>query len=176
MRCVVVALCGLPGSGKSTLARALAAATGWMRLDRDELRRRVFADGGGYSDADKRALAAWLCDELAAHAANAESVIVDGMTFSRMEERERFASAAHAAGARWRLVWLDCDAALARERVRDDEHHPATDRTASLVDRVAARFERPVHAIRIDATQPTDAQLGHIIAALGILAGERNET
>lgn len=152
----VIALCGLPGSGKSTLAGRLVAQTGWRLLDRDALRGEVF-ESGGYTDADKEKLAALLQERLAAHLADGRSVILDGMTFSRAQERARFRALAEAHHACWLLVWLDCDPALARERVHRGAPHPASDRDAALVDRVAARFEPPADALHLDATRDVDA-------------------
>lgn len=161
----VVAFCGLPGSGKSTLARALSKATGWARIDRDELRRERFPVGG-YTDADKRVLDEEMQREMHARLARGEPVILDGMTLSRAVQRDAFHRAALDVGADWLLVWLDCDATLARERVIADRNHPALDRDAALVDRVAATFENPSNAVRIDAALSTATQLQYLLAAL----------
>lgn len=166
-RLVMVAFCGLPGSGKSTLAKALEKATGWTRLDRDGLRRDVFP-AGGYEDADKRRLAGILTEQLRVVLASGNSVILDGMTLSRADERSRFENIARELDASWLLVWMDCDVTVARTRVAADRHHPAEDRTAALVDDVSRRFEIPGDALRIDAALPTPVQRNRILERLRV--------
>lgn len=166
----VVGLCGLPGSGKSTLARALADATGWLRLDRDAMRREIFSSGG-YSDADKAKLA----ELLRAHTGNVVEtggcVILDGMTLSRASERAGFAGATRAAGGHWLTVWVDCDVMTARARVSAANDHPAMDRDSALVDQVATRFEIPDDALRVDAALPVSVQLERVLEEIRAAAG-----
>ena|SRR5690606_1969864 len=162
---IVLALCGLPGSGKSTLARELERVTGWQRLDRDALRARHF-DYGGYTSVDKQVLALHMRGEMRAWLARGASVILDGMTFSSARERAAFAQDAAAGGAHWRIVWLDCERTVARERIAMDAHHPARDRTPALVDEVASRFEPPTDALRLNASQSVDQLVRTVLATV----------
>lgn len=161
----VSAFCGLPGSGKSTLARMLECHTGWRRLDRDALRGRMFSSGG-YSHDDKQQLAVVMRGDLQKLLLAGESVILDGMTLSRHAEREEFRQHSVLHGAHWLLVWLDCDVDTAKRRIRFDTAHPAADRNPALVDDVAARFERPVDAWRLDGMLTTNEQLHALLAEI----------
>lgn len=165
---VVVALCGLPGSGKSTLARLLVNATGWTRLDRDELRLELFSKGG-YSDEDKEYLGGVLRERMADAISKGESLILDGMTLSRANERDAFREIVESRGARWLLVWLDCETELARARVNFDRRHPAVDRNMTLVDRVAERFEFPDDAFRLDARQAPTLSCRQVLKELDVV-------
>lgn len=162
----VVAFCGLPGSGKSTLAHALQERTGWRRLDRDALRATMFP-GGGYSVENKQQLALAMCARLQEALRAGESVIIDGMTFSRRSERDAFSTLASLHRAHWLLVWLDCNANTAKERIRRDTSHPAADRNPALVDAVAARFDVPDDGLRVTTSLPVAEQLQILLAALG---------
>lgn len=155
---IVVAFCGLPGSGKSMLAHALQVHTRWPRLDRDALRREMFS-AGGYSDEDKQQLNRVIRARVQAALVAGESVIVDGMTFARQSERNAFSELASSYQADWLLAWLDCDVNIAKERIDRDALHPALDRNPALVEKVAARFETPMHALRIDAALAVSEQL-----------------
>lgn len=165
MEAVVVALCGLPGSGKSTLARALQAHTGWVRLDRDALRAKLFATGG-YTGADKAILKCAMRERLNLHLLNGRSVILDGMTLSEARERDALASDAKSVGARWSLVWLDCPVHIAQARVGRDSAHLAKDRDRELVFQVAQRFQAPGDAQRLDARESPAALLRQLLSAL----------
>lgn len=165
MQPVVVALCGLPGSGKSTLAAALERERRFTLLDRDRLRGKW--PWLGYETTDKRLLNETMRAAMLRHVLAGQSVIVDGMTFARASERDAFEQAARTAGARWHLVWLDCDPELARRRVTMTGMHPASDRNALLVDTVQARFEPPASSLRLDARQTVAALLRRILLDIG---------
>jgi hypothetical protein len=86
--------------------------------------------------------------------------VIDGMTFSRREDRDRLVDVArqHAFDLLWLLA--ACDPALARARIANDRlhsMHPALDRTPALVDAMAGSFEDlPPGVVRIDASLPAD--------------------
>lgn len=162
----VVAFCGLPGSGKSTLARQLEVEFGWLRLDRDVLREALFASGDGYIDAQKRVLDDHMRRQMRAALDDGRSLVLDGMSFARRTHRQRFAADAGARGADWRLFWIDCPMSLAITRVQADTSHPALDRDAALVERVAAYFETPDTATRIDARRSLAHQWAELLDAL----------
>lgn len=149
---MVVALSGLPGSGKSTLAAHLVLRFGLAEINRDRLRYELHPEPV-FTDAEKQAANAAVSDRLRRHCAAGEGVLVDGMTLSRTSEREALRSIAAEYGFRFLLLWLDCPVELAVTRV-ERQPHPARDRDAARVREVAARFEPPQDAVRLDATLP----------------------
>ena len=139
--------------------------TGWHHLDRDRMRIELFGQGG-YDEEDKRYLGQRLRERAGRYLAAGESVIVDGMTLARERDREILAQLARRHGAYFFPCWLDCPIETARMRVQEDRAHPAGDRTPQLVDAVAARFEAPENALRLDATLDTSRLLDLLQSAL----------
>lgn len=153
----VVILIGLPGSGKSTLASHLSQRFGLTLIDRDRLRAELFPDCR-FTDEEKQAANEAVLTELERCCTARESVLVDGMTFSRQSERETVRALALRYRCRFLRLWLDCPVDLAVQRVKS-EIHLAKDRDAALVKEVAARFERPEDAVHLDATlEPGELQ------------------
>jgi aminoglycoside phosphotransferase family enzyme/predicted kinase len=120
----LIACCGLAGSGKTTLARELAAATGWVRLGSDDIRKgnaarqppAVVPYGADvYSDAGREAVYRILCAEAEAALADDRGVVVDA-TFIRAAHRRQLAAVA--ARRRCPLVFVDCQADEASIRSR----------------------------------------------------------
>lgn len=149
---VVIALAGLPGAGKSTLARALCERFALSLVDRDALRAAMFPDCR-YTEDEKLAAQQAVKEAVKKNCAANGNSLIDGMTFARRSVRHEFRKHASACGARFVLVWLDCPAAVARDRVASDNTHAAGDRVPGLVDRIAGKFEEPVTAAgRIDGT------------------------
>lgn len=148
---------GLPGAGKSTLARSLSRTRLFARVDRDALRAALFP-GLPVSAAQKRAANAAVWRAVSRLLRQRRSVIVDGMTFASASQRRQARVCARRGRAMYREVFLDCPTALARARVRQSSDHPATDRTAALVDEVARRFAPVSRAVlRLDARRPVRA-------------------
>lgn len=147
---LVVALCGLPGSGKSTLAGPLCEHLGLAEINRDKLREQMFPNCR-YTEEEKRAAYAAVLKWLRAHCATGESSLIDGMTFGRRSERRAVRAVAVKHGFRFVALWLDCPVDVAMQRVAG-QPHVAGDRAPELVKAVAARFQAPNHAVRIDAT------------------------
>lgn len=143
-------LCGLPGSGKSTLAAPLCARFGLALIDRDRIRDRLFPECR-FTEAEKQAANQAVLEQLHANCATGMSSLLDGMTFGRESERRVVRDLAAGYGFACEVLWLDCPADLAAERVAK-QAHPAVDRTPQLVRDVAQRFEKPVDASRLDAT------------------------
>ncbi len=136
---LVLALAGLPGAGKSTLARALATATRWSILDRDQIRAELAPGDAG--DAAREAADRVLLRRVGSGVRAAMNLIVDGKTFARAGDRGRLQDEVDDAGGECQWCWLDLPEALAIERIEGDHSHPAPDRDAALVRAVAARFE-----------------------------------
>ena len=164
MRPRVVLLCGLPGSGKSTLGAVLCAHFGLALVDRDRIRARLFPDCR-FTEAEKQAANQAVLEALRANCTAGKSSLLDGMTFGRESERSVVRAIAAEHGFECITLWLDCPADVAAERVAG-QPHSAADRTPQLVREVAQRFERPVDAVRLDATLPVQELAKRTIAVL----------
>jgi adenylylsulfate kinase len=160
----VVALAGLPGSGKSTLASALCDRFDLALIDRDRIRDRLFPDCR-FTEAEKQAANQAVLEQLRANCAAGKSSLLDGMTFGRESERQAVRTIAVEHGFHCTVLWLDCPVDLAAERVAK-QTHPAVDRTPQLVRDVAARFEKPTDASRLDATLSKEEIAKHAVTAL----------
>jgi predicted kinase len=145
---------GLPGAGKSTIVRGLVDRFGLRQVCRDAIRRAMFPQCD-YSFIEKRAAFRGVLLAVEINGLLDKASVVDGMTFSRREDRDRLADIVRQHG--FDLLWLlaVCDPARARTRIANDRlhaMHPALDRTPSLVDAMAGCFENlPSGVVRIDA-------------------------
>ncbi|HEY3859951.1 MAG TPA: ATP-binding protein [Gammaproteobacteria bacterium] len=161
---LVVALVGLPGSGKSTLAAPLCERFGLAEINRDTLRAQLFPDCQ-FTPQEKQAAYASVLKWLRAHCDLDEGSLIDGMTFGRRAERQAVRAVAVKHGFRFVALWLDCPVEVAVARVAAQQH-VAGDRVPDLVRAVAARFEKPSTAVRIDATLPPEEVLQRAVTAL----------
>lgn len=145
---------GLPGAGKSTIARVLVDRFGLRQVCRDAIRRAMFPQCD-YSFIEKRAAFRGVLLAVEINGLLGKASVVDGMTFSRREDRDRLADVTRQHG--FDLFWLlaACDPARARMRIANDRlhaMHTALDRTPALVDTMAGCFEDlPSGVVRIDA-------------------------
>lgn len=159
----MVALIGLPGSGKTRLAGYLAGRHGFELIDRDALRAELFPECR-YTEDEKRAANAAVLERLRRNCASGASSVIDDMTFGRRSERTAAQAVAVERGFRFIGLWLDCPVDLAMARVAA-QAHPAGDRSPELAREVAARFEPPQDALRIDAALPPE-EIQRIVAAI----------
>lgn len=119
---MLVVVCGLPGAGKTTVAGAIADRVGGERLRTDVIRTELVPDPD-YTPAETRRV----YDELFARARSVVqrggTVVLDG-TFKRETDRRRARDLATDLGVPFRLVYVECDPAVAKERIAgrvDDE-------------------------------------------------------
>lgn len=158
----IVALMGLPGSGKSMVARMLGQEFDLRLVSRDAIRAAMFPRCD-HSFAEKQAALHGVMLAVEINGLLGASSVIDGVTFSRAEDRRRVVELARRHAFGLCMLMLDCPVEIARERVRvdrDQRAHPAADRTCELVDAVAARFApAPEDALRIDASLPAEQVL-----------------
>ena len=126
----VIACAGLAGAGKSTLARELAAATGFVLLATDEIRKRGSAAAGPapyaagvYTPAARAATYERLTAEAEAALAAGRGVVADA-TFIQARDRRRLAAAA--VRERRPYVFVECRApeSVVRDRLLGRETEP----------------------------------------------------
>ncbi len=182
---VVVLTCGLMGTGKSTVGRALAEALGASMLRSDEMRKTLAgtqADTGPsapygtgiYSQRFNRLTYDRLLAAALDEAAAGRSVVVDA-SFGRHSEREHFLNEARRRGAHAVVVHLQCDRAVALERLdrRRAQGTDPSDGRPELYDRQAAAFEHPEQgAIRVDTALSVDYNVHFILAETLMLSQE----
>jgi len=153
----VIVLVGLPGAGKSTLAQALSARLPGARvLDKDQVRHVLFAPCD-YTSAERDVAFAAMLDAARYHLGRGRVVVFDGLTFSRRSQVAAAEEVAAEANAFAAVVVCDVPLDVAVERCERDaaagSAHPASNRDAELVRRVAAEMEEPAGAyLTLDMT------------------------
>lgn len=170
-RCLVIALCGLPGAGKTSVASAIEERYALRKVDRDRIREAMFPLCA-FSDTEKAASNEAVMAAVAANCQLGFDTLVDGMTFSTRVQRSDFAGMVRECGGRFAVLFLDCPVETARERVWSaaSGDHPAGDRDADLVERIASRFEPPEgEGVRVDAGQPLEKVRQQAADAVGAL-------
>lgn len=178
-RRVVVALMGLPGAGKSTIARYLLSELPLHGVDRDAIRAAMFPRCD-FTSEEKAAANAAVLAAVDANCRLGRASLVDGMTFARANELEGLRSRVVSAGYRLLPLCIECPVTVAQTRIAAQaraERHLASDRTASLIAEIAARFDAPPpDAVRIRGDQPEEEMcrdaLAAVLAALGSEQGQ----
>jgi len=133
-------LAGLPGAGKTTLARALQGRLALSLVSRDDIRAAMFQPCT-FTSEEKEAAFRALLSAVETHLRAGRSCIVDGVAFSRVEDRERLASVVLGSGGIIDFVLLVLPVEIAQQRVEADRPtNLIADRTAQLVAEVARRF------------------------------------
>jgi predicted kinase len=153
----VIVLAGLPGAGKSTLARALASRLADARvLDKDVVRDALFGPCDHTATESQVSVSAML-DAARYHLGRGRTVIFDGMTFARRQYLGAVAALGDEVGVGVAVIVCDVPLDVAIARVAADARHPAGNRDADIVRRVAAEMEEPGgDYLTLDTTAPLD--------------------
>lgn len=168
---MIILLAGLPGSGKSTLARQLATRTRGAVLDKDAIRKAIFAP----EDVEYSTEQDDFCQELMLEAAAylfsknpARYIFLDGRPFSRRSQIEQVIQAAEILNQPWRILECVCSDESASRRMEEQaEEHPAENRDYALYQRVKAGFEEiTLPKTIINTDHPIEACVQEALKAL----------
>jgi gluconokinase len=167
---MVIVLMGVSGSGKTTVGRRLAAELGWPFRDADEFHPAAnvgkMTAGQPLTEADRAPWLAAIRACIDGCLARGENAVV---TCSALRERHRRELVADP--ARVKLVCLDGDDALLRERLARRRGHFMK---AGMLASQRADFEPPVGALVLDVAL-TPAQLVAGIRRALFPAGAKQE-
>lgn len=160
---MLVMLAGLPGTGKSTVARALAREVGGVVLDKDQVRAALFPPERIEYSTEQDDFCVGVMLQAAAYllARNpAETVLLDGRTFSRARQVEQVEQFAARLATPLAVIECVCDDQTARRRLEGDlagGAHLAGNRDYRLYQAIKARFE-PIREpkLLLDTDAPTD--------------------
>lgn len=111
---MLIVVCGLPGVGKTSVARRITDRTGGTLLRTDVVRKELHPDPS-YTADETESVYDELFDRARALAADGP-VVLDG-TFREARHRSRAKRAAEAVGSEFRLVKVECEEAVVRERI-----------------------------------------------------------
>ncbi|MFC4357643.1 AAA family ATPase [Halobium salinum] len=119
---VLIVVCGLPGVGKTSVAERVATRAEGTLLRTDVVRKERYPDPD-YTSEETDAVYADLLDRAESLLEAGDTVVLDG-TFRRERRREDAKRIAADADAEFRLLKVECDEAVVRERIAnrtDDE-------------------------------------------------------
>ncbi len=143
----VFTVCGLPGSGKTTFAQKVALDHGAVCFSADAWVLHLYGSElpvARFLDYKERV---WeLAWQVAGRLLELRIDVVLDFSFYLRSERDVFRQRAEAAGATFRMYYLDCPRELARARIeaRNREHRPGTFAIAPEdFDRLAATLQPP---------------------------------
>ncbi|MGH3625104.1 MAG: AAA family ATPase [Sciscionella sp.] len=171
---VIVAMAGLPGVGKSTLAHAVADASGAVVLDKDLIRASLFPP----SYVDYTVEQDDFCVDVMYRTAGwlfrrdpATVVILDGRTYTRVEQVAALKQAAATLDAALRIIECTCAEPVALGRLDDDrrtDRHPAANRDAVLYQEFLASAD-PIDEPRlvVDTGRPLSDCVAECLEYLG---------
>ncbi|RKS77864.1 putative kinase [Motilibacter peucedani] len=142
-RTPVVLMCGIAGSGKSTCARRLESR-GYVRLSIDEEVWQRFGRYGLDYEPDayeelSEAARRTLDQRLSSLVAEGRPVVVDSSLWQRAR-RDEVKRIVETAGGTWRLIYLQADEELLRERLRRRAERFDADAAFPITDELLARF------------------------------------
>lgn len=166
---MIVVVMGVSGAGKTTLGQRLATRLGCAFVDADDQHPAAnvakMSAGIPLEDADRWPWLDALNAELRARAARGEPVV---LACSALKEIYR--TRLRAGIDDFRLVYLWGSIEQVRDRLARRRHRYMP---ASLLESQFAALEPPPDAITVDVTQPMDACVDGVLAALGASARRR---
>ena len=135
---LLILVMGLPGSGKSYFSEHLAEKMNALYLSSDRVRAEMKLMGK-YDEESKQKVYDRL-EELAREALqNGEAVLVDA-TFHKKKRRVQFAALARETGARLKIIRIEADEALIRERLQKARKESEAD--LSVYQKLKKEFEQ----------------------------------
>lgn len=143
----VYVICGFIGAGKTTFARKLEAATGAVRITKDEWLIRLIGDDPaieGFAQFDARICR--LSQDVAFHLVEKGIDVILDEGFWAREERRDLERRIRAAGATPVLYYLDTPIATIRERVAARNLNRSGDSfriTGEMLDRYLEHWQPP---------------------------------
>lgn len=167
---MIVLLAGLPGVGKSTLAAPLGRAIDAVVVDRDDIKASVIPRRYLTHSSAQVALAtkvsAQLCETVLSENPEAR-LIVDGHTFSRGADIDRYRRITNAAAMRLVIVHCIAPESVVAARIASDADGVAKDRTWAKYVHVRDRFE-PLEGdvLTVSLTSTTQTAVEYVVANL----------
>ncbi|MEJ5946362.1 ATP-binding protein [Pseudokineococcus basanitobsidens] len=140
---LVVLMCGVAGSGKTAYAQSLERQ-GHVRLSIDEEVWRRFGrydvdyDESDYASFSQIAEEA-LCARLLELIADGRDVVLD-LSFWRRASREQYKRLIESAGGRWRLVYLQAEPYVLRQRLAERAQRFDANAAFPITEEVLAGF------------------------------------
>ena len=166
---MIILMAGLPGCGKTTLARALAARTGGIVLNKDEVRAVLFPPGEIEFSTAQDDFCMKVLLEVAEYLAGKDpkrKIFLDGRPFSRRYQLEEAIRVADGLGQPWRILNCYCSEAIAKERLEQPDHL-AANRDFELYLKVRDIFEPIDHPhLSIDTGRPLAECIDYVLPAL----------
>lgn len=135
----LVVVCGVPGVGKSTVARAIKRRLDATLLRTDVVRKELF-EQPSYAETETDTVYETVLERAESHL-SAGAVVLDG-TFRTRERRTRAAHLAETTGVPFRLVTVECDRQVVRDRIRSRNADPS-DADFEIYERLSDEFESP---------------------------------
>jgi predicted kinase len=146
---------GLPGAGKSTLLAAAGAELEFTVISRDVIRAAMFPGPACHTAEETRLAFEAMVAAAASRLRRGARVALDGCCFAHRWQRRNARELADATGATLVAVHLELRVEEAARRIAAGQPHPANDRDAALVARVAGHLAAPEpEDLVIDASRP----------------------
>lgn len=125
----LLVIMGLPASGKSTLCERLEAR-GAIRVNRDEIRKRLYGDAGTFGDSKQ--VNREYYNDLRAALATGKPVLSDNVNITTLHRNGTLKAAAEAGYTDTTIVWVDVPLAIAIERNRKRDRHVPEEAIADM--------------------------------------------